>query len=214
MSMNKKIQILAIAAIAALLTSCNTGSGAGIAAASSYSDLGTCSSANEGVVRTVSNENTSYRCENGTWKKQSSGLIPRGGSSGGNNSKENQDDDDPLIGTVKGRFCSMETDYSTYVKMESKLFSGGYVTISVKRKGDGATATLLFEDVSRSKFYSICSEWKDRLAGYMSLDASAKCNEDTMKMSAEGEYIGNKTPEKAFASAAEDAEEYCSDLND
>ena len=206
--MNKIVQLLAIAAIAALITSCNTGSGAGIAAASSYSDLGNCSSTNEGVVRTVSNEN--YRCENGTWKKQSSGLIPGGGSSGGTR----QNDDEPQIGTVKGRFCSMETDYNTYVEMESRLFSGGYVSVSVKRKGDAATAVLFFDDVSSSKFYSICNEWKNRLAGYMTLDASAKCNEDTMKMTAEGEYIGKKTPEKAFASAAEDAEEYCSDLND
>lgn len=212
MSMNKKIQILAIAAIAALLTSCNTGSGAGIAAASSYSDLGTCSSANEGVVRTVSNENTSYRCENGTWKKQSSGLIPGEGSSGGDNSKENQDDDNSLV--VDGDFCSMKTDYSTYVEMKSDLFYEGYVTVSIKRKGDVATAVLSFKKVSESRFLSICNEWKNRLAGYMTLDASAKCNEDTMKMTAEGEYIGNKTPEKAFASAAEDAEDYCSDLND
>ncbi len=136
------------------------------------------------------------------------------GSKGGSLSDDDSfEESEPEIGTVKGRFCSMETDYSTYVQLESKLFGGGFVTVSVKRKGDVATARLVFEDVSRSEFLSVCNTWRKELESYMKLDASAKCNEDTMKMTAEGEYIGKKSPETAFADAAEEAEEYCSDLN-
>ena len=204
--MKRIMQFSAIVVFAAFLISCTGAGGSVVEPAKSYTSLGNCSSENEGVVRPVSDENANYRCEDGTWKKVSGSSIldddesPVGG------------DDDPLV--VDGRFCSMETDYNTYVKMESKLFSGGSVTVSVKRKGDVATATLTFEDVSSSRFLSVCNEWKNKLADYMSLDASAKCNEDTKKMSAEGEYIGKKTPEKAFAAAAEEAEDYCRDLND
>lgn len=138
--------------------------------------------------------------ENKTGSKTNSSIggLPNGQSGGS---------------TVKGRFCTMETDYNTYVHLESKLFVGGYVVVDVKRRGDAATAVATFEGVSQSEFVSVCSAWKEQLSYLMKLDSYATCNLETKTMKAKGEYTGSKSPQAAFADAAEETEEYCRSLN-
>lgn len=46
-----------------------SGGGGGVVAVSSYDDLGKCSSAMEGTMRLVSDENQQYRCVDGYWEK-------------------------------------------------------------------------------------------------------------------------------------------------
>ena len=72
MSFNKELALfkgILVGLVVIPLAACTGGGGGGVVAVSSYEDLGKCSSAMEGTIRLVSDENQQYRCVDGYWEK-------------------------------------------------------------------------------------------------------------------------------------------------
>lgn len=66
--MQKKWKCVFLATVTLFLAACSSGGG-GVVAVSSYADLEECTSATEGSVRLVSDENLQYRCTDGDWEE-------------------------------------------------------------------------------------------------------------------------------------------------
>ena len=58
-----------LATVTLFLAACSSSGGGGVVAVSSYADLEECTSATEGSVRLVSDENLQYRCTDGDWEE-------------------------------------------------------------------------------------------------------------------------------------------------
>ena len=66
--MQKIWKCVFLATVTLFLAACSSGGG-GVVAVSSYADLEECTSATEGSVRLVSDENLQYRCTDGDWEE-------------------------------------------------------------------------------------------------------------------------------------------------
>ena len=106
--MNTKIKCLIAIVTAAVFLSCSSGGGATAPAqVASYTDLGKCSSYNEGVTKQVASDGQYYKCVAGEW--QETDASPKSSASNSRNEDKKQ-----KSGTLTGNILYDSRDGHTY----------------------------------------------------------------------------------------------------
>ncbi len=106
--MNNKIKYLVAIVAAAAFVSCSSGGGATAPAqVASYTDLGKCSSYNEGVTKQVASDGQYYKCVAGEW--QETDASPKSSASNSRNEDKKQ-----KSGTLTGNILYDSRDGHTY----------------------------------------------------------------------------------------------------
>lgn len=142
----------------AIISGCNgANAGAGIMAVSSYENLGECSSSQEGLMRSVLDENKMYRCQSGRWEATGSSQ----GSSGNGS---------PNVFLPEGTVVSC------------KVASENPLVIKISKSGETITSTssimdgFLVQEVvfNQNVAREVCSENAQRLRKFFDVSCSGR----------------------------------------